>query len=186
MNHPARILCAAAATAACIALPARADNEGVDQGLANMNLIIAARQACTEAARTGGLDVRKAERVTMKENAPVIVRLETGSRGNVDCEYDAASKTATLPGVFGLPAPGKDAERSPLVKVCEKVAEQQDIRIGEFDQIKPLDGRRVEVRFDRPFFGQRHTCLVDQAKNLVSFDGGKTVPLPATVDAKKK
>ena len=182
MNPILRILCLAAAAGA--ALPALADNDGVDQGLANVAAIQAARDACSEAARGRGLDVRKAERVKMQENAPTTVRLETSTRGNVECEYDAATKKATL---LGLPATGRDLDRGPLVKVCEQVADQLDIRIGKVDEVKPLEGRRVEVRFDRAYFvGKRHTCLVDQAKNLVSFDGGKAVPMPGTADAKKK
>jgi hypothetical protein len=171
-----------AVLAAGAALSSHAQSDGVDQGLANVAAIQAARNACTEAARARGLDVRKVERIRMKEYGPTTVSVETASRGDIDCEYDPATKTTTL---LGLPSVGKELDNSPLVKVCEKVAEQQDIRIGRFDELKPLDGRRVEVRFDRPFLGKRHTCLVDQAKNLVSFDGGKAVPLPGTSPAKK-
>jgi hypothetical protein len=178
--NTARLLIAA--LAACTALAAQAQSDGVEQGLANVAAIQAARDACIRAARDRGLDVRKAERIRMKENGPTSVRVETGARGDLDCEYDATTKTATL---LGLPSVGKDLDDGPLVKVCEKVAEQQDIRLGRFDELKPLDGRRIEVRFDRPFLGKRHNCLVDQARNLVSIDGGKAVPLPGTTPAKK-
>ena len=51
-------------------------------------------------------------------------------------------------------------------------------------QFKTFDILPHGTKFD--FVGKRHTCLVDQAKNLVSFDGGKAVPMPGTADAKKK
>ena len=143
-----------------------------------------AREACAAAARERGLDVRKAERIRVKENGPSTVTVETASRGNIDCEFDANTRTATL---LGLPERGKDLDRGPLVKICEQVADQQRIRLGRFDEIKPLPGGRTEVRFDRAYFvGKRHTCLVDTAKNLVSFDGGQAVPLPGGSTPAKK
>jgi hypothetical protein len=180
MNTSSRLLLAV--LAACTAIAAQADNDAVDRDLAALNAQTAAREACTNAARDRGIDVRKVERVRPQENGPIAVRLATGTRGDIDCDYDATTKTATL---LGLPATGNDLDRSPLVKICEKVADQQDIRLGRFDELKPLDGRRVEVRFDRAFLGKRHSCVVDQAKNLVSFDGGKAVPLPGTSPSKK-
>ena len=38
-----------------------------------------------------------------------------------------------------------------------------------------------EATVERPFLGKRHTCLIDRARNLVSFDGGKAVPLPVAI-----
>jgi hypothetical protein len=191
---PARIPTLLAALAAALAAaPALA--EGVDEGLANVKRIETARNACIGAAKARGLDVKKVDRIRLSGDDLTTVKLEISGRGDVECEYTASTQTASLPdglgglgGLFGGTTGGgsKDAGRNPIVRACQVVAEKKDIRLGEFDEQRDLPGRKIEIRFDRPFFGQRHDCVYDPARQTVAFDGGEPVPVPAAKTAPSK
>ena len=163
--------------AALVAAAGFAQAEDVEGDAAREAKLNQARQACLDAAKALGIRATKVEHLSMVGNQGELnARLAVAGRKDLNCRYNPADGSTVFPGVSdNRPGTASNA----VVRACQAVADRKDIRLGSFDSLKELDGRRIQVRFDRPPLGRRHTCVYDQREKTVAFDGGKPVDAPS-------